>query len=146
MNRPTKYGLPKEVKFCRKCVISNQRPSSTVEFKHTKDDRKKTIEFDRFGVCSACRMSERKEKEINWDKREKELIELLAKYRRNDGYYDVVIPGSGGKDSTFTAYILKYKYKMHPLTVTWSPHIYTDIGFKNFQNWNHLGFDNQLFS
>ncbi len=27
------YGLPKDVKYCRKCVISNQRPNSSVEFK-----------------------------------------------------------------------------------------------------------------
>ena len=30
------YGLPNEVKFCKKCVISNQRPSSTIEFKSEK--------------------------------------------------------------------------------------------------------------
>ena len=24
------YGLPTEVKFCRKCVISNQRPNSAL--------------------------------------------------------------------------------------------------------------------
>ena len=36
---------------------------------------------------------------------------------------------------------------MNPLTVTWSPHLYTDIGFKNFQNWLHVGgFDNYLFT
>jgi hypothetical protein len=28
-----KYGLPLEVKFCKKCTMNNQRPSSTVEFK-----------------------------------------------------------------------------------------------------------------
>ena len=26
----TKFGLPKEVKFCNKCVMSNQRPASSV--------------------------------------------------------------------------------------------------------------------
>ena len=26
-----KYGLPHDVKFCKRCVISNQRPSSVVE-------------------------------------------------------------------------------------------------------------------
>jgi len=36
---------------------------------------------------------------------------------------------------------------MHPLTVTWSPHLYTDIGWKNFQNWLHVGgFDNFLYT
>ena len=34
-------------------------------------------------------------KTVDWKKREEELIELLDKYRRNDGYYDVIVPGSG---------------------------------------------------
>ena len=45
------YGLPKEVKFCKKCVISNQRPTSTIEFEHTEDSSKNTINFDSFGIC-----------------------------------------------------------------------------------------------
>src|SRR5205085_7396260 len=31
---PTKYGLPETVKFCTRCVISNQRPNSAVEYQH----------------------------------------------------------------------------------------------------------------
>ena len=33
-------GLPKKVLFCKKCVISNQRPSSTVEFRSKKTEKK----------------------------------------------------------------------------------------------------------
>ena len=40
-----RYGLPKQVEFCQRCVISNQRPSSTVEFSHTVEDEKDTIRF-----------------------------------------------------------------------------------------------------
>ena len=39
------YGLPEKIEFCEKCVISNQRPSSVVEFKN-QDDQKQGIEFD----------------------------------------------------------------------------------------------------
>jgi hypothetical protein len=70
----TLYGLPKEVKFCKKCVISNQRPASTVEHKHTIDSKKVTIAFDDEGVCDACRNAEAKERLINWDNREEELL------------------------------------------------------------------------
>ena len=35
-----------KVVFCKSCVISNQRPSSSVEFKHKTVDKKSTIEFD----------------------------------------------------------------------------------------------------
>jgi N-acetyl sugar amidotransferase len=35
---------------------------------------------------------------------------------------------------------------MHPLTVTWPPLLYTDIGWKNFRNWIEIGgFDNVTF-
>ncbi len=74
------------------------------------------------------------------------MKDLLNRHRRNDGYYDILVPGSGGKDSRYTAHILKYKYGMNPLTVTWTPHMYTDIGWKNFQSWMHSGFDNILFT
>ena len=80
-------------------------------------------------------------------KEKKELLKLLDKYRKNDGSYDVVVPGSGGKDSSFTAHILKYKYGMNPLTVTWAPHLYTQIGWENFTNWMHEGgLDNLLYT
>ena len=140
----TKYGLPPEVRFCRRCVISNQRPNSAVEFKHTKDSRKSTIAFDAEGICDACRATERKLRETDWDRREAELRALCDRYRRSDGHYDCLVPGSGGKDSFFQSHILKYKYGMHPLTVTWAPHLYTDWGWKNHQAWIHAGFDNYL--
>ena len=80
-------------------------------------------------------------------KKRKELIKLLDKHKKNSNAYDVVVPGSGGKDSAYTAHILKYKYGMNPLTVTWAPHLFTDIGFKNFNNWMRIGgLDNLLFT
>lgn len=129
VNIKEKYNLPKEVIFCKKCVISNQRPR---------------IKFDKEGVCNACRYAEQKNNVIDWGKREEELWHLLAKYRRDDGRFDVIVPSSGGKDSVFVAHQLKYKYNMNPLTVTWAPHIYTDIGWKNFQAQIHAGLPNVL--
>jgi N-acetyl sugar amidotransferase len=136
------YGLPREVVFCKRCVMSNQRPSSYPEFKHTKDRKTPTLHIGEDGVCDACRFAERKE-DIDWRDRERQLVELLDQHRRNDGEYDCVVPGSGGKDSAYAAHILKYKYGMHPLTVTWPPILYTEYGFRNWQNWIEIGgFDN----
>ena len=141
------FGLPHEVIFCKKCVISNQRPNSTVEFSHKKNEKKSTIGFQNDGVCDACNYHETKEKEIDWSNREDQLEEVLNKFRRKDGGYDVIVPGSGGKDSAYTSHILKYKYGMNPLTVTWAPHKYTSIGWQNFENWIHKGgLDNILFT
>ncbi len=146
ISQKTYYGLPEEVKYCTKCVISNQRPSSVVEYRNKPSDPKPTIQFDDEGVCSACRYAEMKEKIIDWEAREKELIELCNKHRSKDGRYDCIVPGSGGKDSTFAAHILKYKYRMNPLTVTWAPHRFTDVGWKNFQSWIDSGLDNFLYT
>lgn len=122
--------LPKKVIFCKRCVVSNQRPRITI---------------DKEGVCSACRYQERKDHEIDWKKRERQLIELLDKHRSKDGSFDVVVPSSGGKDSSYVAHQLKHRYQMHPLTVTWAPFMYTDIGWENYVNFVQSGFDNLLF-
>ena len=144
--REARYGLPSEVRFCTRCVISNQRPSSTREFLASAEEKKETIGFDAEGVCEACHFADTKAADIDWAAREKQLIQL-AEGATKSGGYDVVVPGSGGKDSAYTAHVLKYKYGMNPLTVTWAPHLYTDIGWNNFQNWIHVGgLDNILFT
>ena len=142
----TKYGLPADIKFCKKCVISNQRPNTTVEFKHTENSKKTTINFNESGVCDACIVTEKKNKNIDWGKRERELFELCDKYRSHNGSYDCLVPGSGGKDSFYASHVLKYKYNMNPLTVTWAPNIYTQWGWDNFQAWIHSGLDNYLMT
>ena len=123
------YNLPSEVKFCKKCTVSNQRPRIT---------------FDEDGVCSACNYADFKRNKIDWDERERELIELCDRYRKNNGEYDVIVPCSGGKDGSFVAHQLKYKYGMNPLTVTWSPLQATEIGRKNLDAFIASGFDNIL--
>lgn len=136
VDRPIIGGLekqlatqPRDVKYCSRCVISNQRPR---------------IVLDAEGVCSACRFAYEKHYVIDWTARERQLEALLDRHRRRDGTWDVVVPGSGGKDSAFVAHQLKTKYGMHPLTVTWAPFRYTDTGWQNFQSFIHSGFNNLL--
>lgn len=123
--------LPQEIKFCRRCVVSNQRPR---------------ILFDETGLCGACIYADIKNHHIDWKERERELRELCDRYRRNDGRYDVIVPSSGGKDSSRVAYELKNTYGMHPLTVTWAPFEYTPIGYQNFRNFIKLGGFNNLMA
>lgn len=122
--------LPKEVKFCARCVVSNQRPRNL---------------FNGQGVCNACLYAEQKYHHTDWARREEEFAELLSRHRSKDGSFDCVVPGSGGKDSALVSHQLKYKYGMHPLTITWAPFIYTDIGWKNYYNFIQSGLDNWLF-
>jgi N-acetyl sugar amidotransferase len=123
------YNLPAQVLFCKKCTVSNQRPRIT---------------FDAHGVCSACNFAEFKAREIDWAARERELVELCARYRKGNGEYDVIVPCSGGKDGGFVAHQLKYRYGMNPLTVTWAPLRPTEIGRKNLDAFIAAGFDNVL--
>lgn len=141
-------GLPIEIIYCEECNLSNQQPTTTNEYFHTKKTVQTTVKFDENNICAACNFNKLKWNEtIDWKKREQELLELCNKHRRSDGGYDCIVGGSGGKDSVFQSFTLKYKYKMNPLTVTWSPHLYTDIGWQNFQNWIHIGgFDNYLYT
>ena len=118
------YGVPSEVLYCSKCTLSNQRPRLT---------------FDPDGVCSACNYWESK-KEIDWDSREAELKTLLDSHRSKDGSPDVIVPCSGGKDSSFVAHVLRERYGMNPLLVTWSPLMPTEIGKKNLESLVGQGF------
>lgn len=123
------YNLPPEVKFCKTCTVSNQRPRIT---------------FDENGICSACNFASMKRNSIDWTLREKELQELCNKHRKSNGEYDVVVPCSGGKDGSFVAHLLKYKYGMNPLTVTWAPLKASQIGRRNLDAFISSGFNHIL--
>ena len=127
---------PENVIFCKKCVTSNQKVLSSSlisdDQKHSNRSRMGFID----GVCDGCIQVDRKyNQDIDWKERELKLKKILEKYRSRNGSYDCIVPGSGGKDSVFQAEILKKKYNMNPLTVTFSPHMYTEAGMKNFHNW-----------
>jgi len=89
------YGLSSGVKFCRICVMSNQRPSSTVEFKNV--DKKQGLVIDDDNICAACRQHHRKWHEIDYEARQKVLEDVLDQHRSKDGSYDIIVPGSGGR-------------------------------------------------
>ncbi len=123
------YNLPADVRFCKACTISNQRPR---------------IAFDKEGVCSACNYMEYKKQKIDWVQREQELRNLCDLHRKSNGEYDVIVPCSGGKDGGFVAHQLKYKYGMNPLAVTWAPLKATDIGRRNLDAFIASGFNHVL--
>jgi N-acetyl sugar amidotransferase len=119
--------LPKEIVFCRNCVVSNQRPRT---------------QFNADGICSACEWAYQKDHSVDWDQRAQELSDLCDRFRSTDGSFDVIVPGSGGKDSAFVAHQLKHRFGMHPLCVTWAPFDWTDIGWRNLKAFVRSGFSN----
>lgn len=110
---------------CTTCLNTSNRPR---------------IEFDAKGRCNACIWAEEKRSKVDWTKRQEELKELLNKHRNPKGY-DCLIPVSGGKDSSYVAYKLKYEYGMNPLCVTINPPLPFPEGEANLKNFVKKGFD-----
>ncbi len=102
------------------------------------------ITFDDLGVCSPCRSSEEK-MYINWKDKESELVEILNKFK-NKNYYDCLLPISGGKDSTFQAYVLDKVYKINSLAVTHGTNWMSLTGRYNLENCiNKFNLDHLFF-
>lgn len=107
------------MRYCQKCLMPDTRPGLTI---------------DNDGVCQACKNHEKKS-EIDWDQRLSELERLCDTYRRDDGYYDCIIPVSGGKDSHYLTYVMVEKMDMNPLLISVAdPFSKTHAGVHNLEN------------
>ena len=68
------------------------------------------------------------------------MEKLCDELRRKDDF-DVIVPCSGGKDGSYVAWKMKHDLGMHPLCVTVSPPLQTEIGRRNLDNFRNSGFD-----
>lgn len=85
---------------CTRCILPETYPN---------------IDFDQNGVCRVCREFDRKYSDIDWEARRRKLEKILDRYRGRGGKWDCLVPFSGGKDSTYTLWLLKNEYDMNPL-------------------------------
>lgn len=122
--------IKEKVFWCKNCLNMSTRPRIT---------------FDERGWCNACQWMEEK-KRLDWSKRQKELEELLEKYRSQNGGFDCLVPVSGGKDGAYIAYKLKHEYGMNPLTVTSRPPLPLELGERNLVNFVRSGYDHILIT
>lgn len=114
-SRDTGDNVPKEniLRVCRTCCLPDTKPD---------------LYFDDTGQCSACRSVTRKHLEIDWVARRNDFIRLLD---RHNG--EVIVPSSGGKDSTYQALKLK-EMGAHVTAVTARTCHLTPVGRKNIDN------------
>ena len=111
------------MRFCTNCLLPDTKPD---------------LKFDINGICNAC-TNYFERKEINWNERKNELINILDKYRSNTNY-DCIIPVSGGKDSTYQVYrILELGY--NPLCIVVTTCHLTPIGRNNIENIKKMNVD-----
>jgi len=83
--------------------------------------------FFKDGICSAC-LSYAKRPEIDWEERQKELVKLLDRFNGR-----VIVPSSGGKDSTYIALRMK-ELGADVTAVTATTCHLTSLGRKNLDN------------
>lgn len=111
--------------YCKRCVMPDTKPDL-----HLDDD----------GICNACRSYENR-KQVDWDSRYQELLQILDKYRNQNGSnWDCIVPVSGGKDSTYQV-VRMLQLGLNPLCVTSTTCDLSEIGRKNIENIKGLGVD-----
>ncbi|MCA6222233.1 N-acetyl sugar amidotransferase [Photorhabdus antumapuensis] len=105
------------MKFCKRCLYPENHALNII--------------FDAENICSGCRIHEEKY-QINWLEKEKELFSLLKQYKnRPNTSYDCVIPVVGTGDDFFIVDLIKNKYGLNPLLVTYNTHFSTKVGIRN---------------
>lgn len=101
------------------------------------------IHFDEKGVCNYCKHYVKKH-QIS---REKELKEIVEPYRSKTGGYDVIMPFSGGRDSSYGLHYVVHELKMKPLTYTYDWGMVTDLARRNIARiCGKLGVENIIVS
>jgi N-acetyl sugar amidotransferase len=103
------------------------------------------IEFDESGTCNACSWHRKKQTEINWNDRIRQIAKICDRFRGRD-YFDCIVPCSGGKDGSYVAWRLKHDFGMNPLCITFMPQMQTRIGWLNLENFKSSGFDHLTIS
>ena len=110
--------------YCTKCMMPETKPDLSFEN----------------GVCNACTNYENRTN-IDWDKRKKDLLTILDRYRdKSSSTWDCIVPVSGGKDSTYQVITL-LELGMTPLCVTARTCDLSAIGRRNLDNIRNLGVD-----
>lgn len=106
------------MKICQRCVLPETFPG---------------ISFDQDGVCNFCRYFKgedklKEEKEEYFSK-----FQDLIKQLKGGGDYDCALPYSGGKDSTYTLYLLKEVFKLSVLAITFDNGFLSEQAFRNIR-------------
>lgn len=102
---------------CIRCVMPISRPST---------------HFHETGECSACAAHDRRA-EIDWDARKSDLLRILESAKYNNDGFNILVPSSGGKDSTYQVLTL-IELGARPLVVTATTCTLTSVGRANIDN------------
>jgi len=128
--------MPNKLKICTRCILPETFPGVT---------------FNSEGVCNHCQKSEGKDDKLAEDKKkyEQKFLELIDDVCDQGGSrraYDVLMAYSGGKDSTHTMSLLKNKYRLRVLALSFDNGYVSDTAMRNIRNvTDALGVDHVFF-
>lgn len=116
------YPKP-DFRRCTKCVLPETMPF---------------ISFDDNGVCNYCLHY----KPRNHPRPKEELFELIKPFRRAKGD-EVLVPFSGGRDSSYGLHLIIHELELRPVTYTYDWGMVTDLGRRNVSRMSSkLGVEN----
>lgn len=116
------YPKP-DFRRCTKCILPETMPF---------------ISFDENGVCNYCANY----KPRNHPRPKEELFELIEPFRREYGD-EVLVPFSGGRDSSYGLHLIIHELKLRPVTYTYDWGMVTDLGRRNVSRMSsQLGVEN----
>jgi len=107
------------MKLCKRCVLPENFPHVT---------------FDKDGICNLCREYRGRRHDSGLKKIYKARFEGLIKKLKRESEYDILVCYSGGKDATYTLSILKNKYKLKILAVTFDNGFFAERTYTNIKN------------
>src|SRR5690606_21262513 len=116
------YPTP-DFRRCTRCILPETMPFIT---------------FDENGVCNYCHHY----KSRNHPRPKEELFELIKPYRREHGD-EVLVPFSGGRDSSYGLHLIVHELGLRPITYTYDWGMVTDLGRRNVSRMSaKLGVEN----
>ena len=112
------------LKRCTKCVLPETFPY---------------IFFDKKGVCNYCNnyIPNKRSNSLG------ELYDLVEPYRKTSNKPNVLVPFSGGRDSTYSLHVIKKELGLNPITYTYDWGMVTDLARRNIaRTCGKLGVEN----
>jgi len=104
------------MQICRICVLDENFPG---------------ISFNDNDVCIFCQQHKKKEEQsILREKYKKKFDEVIDEFQGKNSY-DCLAAFSGGKDSTYTLYLLKKKYNLNVLAVSYDNWFQSETALDN---------------
>ena len=101
-----------KLKRCKTCILPETFPY---------------IQFYEDGECNYCKSYKKK----NQSKPIADLHKLIDSYRKTNGQADVLIPFSGGRDSSYVMHVVKNELGLNPIAFTYDWGMVTDLARRN---------------